>query len=99
MLRHVLVDGQHDLGRRRHDRHGTPPRAQLDLVERLDVERVGHRDDDRAVLVVVQRDDHAAARDALREDRDGVTVERVVGERDPRDALLRRQGVGQLRPR
>ena len=66
-----------------------------DVVDGEDVGRVGHRDDELAVLVA-DRQRVVAAADGVRDARDGRAVDRVVGQVDELHADLRRERGDEL---
>ena len=69
---------------------------ELDVVDREDVRRVAHRDDERGAGAV-DRDDVVLLADLLRDELDDLRVDLEVVEVDRRDAVLLGEEVGELR--
>ena len=90
-----LLDRLLDVGGGRHHRLHVAVRDRADVVERVDVGRVGHRDEELAVAFP-DRDRPVAARERVRQQHRGRRVDLVVGQVDELQPDLLGQGADQV---
>ena len=91
----VLLDGRDDRRLARDDRLDVVAREELEVVDGVQVRRVGHRHDER-VAGARDGDDAVLLALLLRDELHDVGVDLVLGEVDRRDAVLLREEVGDL---
>jgi hypothetical protein len=95
LLRVVAIDGLADARLRGHHRLDVVPGRELEVVDRIDVRRVGHRHDQRLARAI-HRDDQVLLRNLLLHQLDDLRVDLEVLQVDRRDAVLLAEEVGEL---